>query len=186
MANNMKEIKRQVVLSGLTPILFDRYPGNNKEQLDVMDKIYRDGDVMVLPTTNILSFLSAINTESAPQRVIGRGYKKVCKAAQSFVTMNPYLIPFVREGKALKVNEAGLKVHHGVARVHGPSGMAIPNPKERPMLECPWELHFDLSLLETPDLNEKLLRDLFEKGGIAIGFGTFRGAFGKFYIKKWE
>jgi phosphoribosylaminoimidazole (AIR) synthetase len=38
---SIKTIERDVVLSGLTPILFDRYPGNNTEQLEVMDKIYR-------------------------------------------------------------------------------------------------------------------------------------------------
>jgi hypothetical protein len=182
----LKTVEREVVLSGLTPILFDRYPGNNKEQLDVMEKCYWKDDVMVLPSTNVSSFLSATNTESAPQRVVGRGYKKVCKAAQSFVTILPNDIPFSRNGKEVTRANAGLKVHSAVARMRGPSGLAIPNPKERPMLETPWELRFKLTLLETPDLNEKLLRDLFEKGGIAIGFGTFRGVFGKFKVDSWK
>lgn len=181
----LKKIEREVVLSGLTPILFDRYSGNNKEQLDVMDKVYLDGERLVLPSTNVLSFLSAVNTESAPQRVIGRGYKKVCKAAQSFVTIAPHLIPFTRNGKELTLKNAGLKVHSAVARMMKGS-LAIPNPKERPLLDAPWELRFKLTLYETPDLNEKLLRDLFELGGIAIGLGTFRGVFGKFKVESWK
>ena len=64
--------------------------------------------------------------------------------------------------------------------------LAIPNPKERPMLSAPWESSFKLNLLETPELNEVLLKKLFEKGGIAIGLGTFRGVFGKFKVTKWE
>ena len=180
-----KTINRQITLTGLTPILFDRYSGNNKEQLSTMDKIYLDGDHMVIPSTNILSFLSAQNTESAPQRVIGRGYKEVCKAAQSFVTIEPFNIPLSREGEPLTAKNANLKIHYAVAKIMK-GKLAIPNPKERPMLETPWELTFTLSLLETPELNEVLLKKLFEKGGIAIGLGTFRGVFGKFKITQWD
>lgn len=183
----MKDIKTkeiEVVLTGLTPILFDRYSGNNKEQLAVMDKVYLNEGKMVLPATNVLSFLSAQNTESAPQRVIGRGYKEVCKAAQSFVTISPLWIPFSRNGKALTLENADLKIHYGVAKIMK-GKLAIPNPKERPMLELPWELSLTLTLLETPELNEVLLQKLFEKGGLAIGLGTFRGVFGKFKVTKW-
>jgi len=180
-----KTVERDVVLSGLTPILFDRYPGNNKEQLDVMDKVYLKDGMMVLPSLNVLSFLSAQNTESAPQRVIGRGYKEVCKAAQSFVSILPMDIPFYRDGKPLKVSEANLKVHQTVARVMK-GKLAVPNPKERPMLDTPWELRLKIILLETPELNDVKLRELFERGGLAIGLGTFRGVFGKFKVEKWE
>jgi hypothetical protein len=180
----MKTIERTIVLSGLTPILFDRYSGNNKEQLGTMDKIYSDGEFLALPSTNILSFLSAQNTESAPQRVIGRGYKEVCKAAQSFVTIEPMLIRFVRDGKELRIEDAELKVHFAVAKIMK-GKLAIPNPKERPILDLPWELKFKLTLLETPELNEVLLKKLFERGGLAIGLGTFRGVFGKFKVSEW-
>ena len=114
---DMKSITREIVLTGLTPILFDRYSGNNKEQLAPMDKIYTEGECMVLPSTNVLSFLSAQNTESAPQRVIGRGYKEVCKAALSFVTIEPFNIPFIRNGKPLTVKDANLKMHFAIAKI---------------------------------------------------------------------
>jgi hypothetical protein len=181
----LKKIKRTITLRGLTPILFDRYSGNNKEQLGVMEKVYTKGDALVLPSTNILSFLSATNTESAPKRVIGRGYKEVCKAAQSFITIEPFEIPFTRNGKPLTLANSNIKIHHAVARVLKGS-LAIPNPKERPMLETPWEISFNLTLLETPELNEVLLKKLFEMGGIAIGIGTYRGVFGKFCVANWE
>lgn len=181
---DMKSITREITLSGLTPILFDRYSGNNKEQLSVMDKVYLSGDNLVLPSTNILSFLSAQNTESAPQRVIGRGYKEVCKAAQSFITIEPMLIPFLRNNKPLTTANADLKIHYAVAKIMK-GKLAIPNPKERPILDTPWSLTFKLTLLETPELNEVLLKKLFEYGGLAIGIGTFRGVFGKFKVEKW-
>ena len=181
----MRKIERLVVLSGLTPILFDRYSGNNKEQLSTMDKVYLDGEFLALPSTNILSFLSAQNTESAPQRVVGRGYKEVCKAAQSFVTIEPYMIRFMRDGKPMTVENSKMKVHLSVAKIMK-GKLAVPNPKERPMLELPWELRFKVSLLETPELNEVLLKKLFEYGGISIGLGTFRGVFGKFKVSEWK
>jgi len=182
---DIKAITREVVLNGLTPILFDRYSGNNKEQLSVMDKIYVNEGHMVLPSTNILSFLSAQNTESAPQRVIGRGYKEVCKAAQSFVTIEPLFIPFLANGKTLTPETANIKIHYAVAKIMK-GKLAVPNPKERPMLETPWQLKFKITLLETPELNEVLLKKLFEKGGLAIGLGTFRGVFGKFKVESWS
>lgn len=182
---NYNQVVKKVTLTGLTPIMFDRYSGNNKEQLAAKDKIYLDGKNLVLPSTNILSFLSAQNTESAPQRVIGRGYKEVCKAAQSFVTISPMLIPFTRKGKPLTIDNADIKMHYAVAKIMK-GKLAVPNPKERPYLECPWELSFELTLLETPELNENLLRKLFEKGGVAIGLGTFRGVFGKFEVIEWK
>lgn len=179
------QVEREVLLTGLTPILFDRYSGNNKEQLSVMDKIYLEGENLVLPSINIISFLSAQNTESAPQRVIGRGYKEVAKAAQSFVTISPFYIHFLRNGKPLTLDNADLKVHYAVAKIMK-GKLAVPNPKERPILDLPWELKFNITLLETPELNENLLKTLFEKGGIAIGLGTFRGVFGKFKVTSWK
>ena len=182
----MRTINRKVVFSGLTSIMFDRYSGNNKEQLDPMDKCYvNEQGHLVLPSTNLLSFLSAQNTESATQRVVGRGYKEVCKAALSYVSIEPYNIPFLRKGKPILKNEENIKMHYAVAKIMK-GKLAIPNPKERPMLEPEWKLEFNLTLQETPELNEMLLKKIFEMGGNAVGLGTFRGVFGKFKVESWE
>ena len=181
-----RNIKRKIVLSGLTPIMFDRYSGNNKEQLDPMDKVYtNEQGHLVLPSTNILSFLSAQNTESATQRIVGRGYKEVCKAALSYISIEPFLIPFLRKGKPIEKNEDNVKMHYAVAKIMK-GKLAIPNPKERPIIETEWKLEFELTLQETPELTETLLKKIFEIGGNAIGLGTFRGVFGKFKVEIWE
>lgn len=183
---NQNIVQRSIVLTGRTPILFDRYSGNNKENLATMEKVYTDtSGNLVLPSLNIISFLSAQNTESAPQRIIGRGYKEVAKAALSFVNINEFYIPFYRNNEILHKDKSNLKIHYSVAKIMK-GKLAVPNPKERPMLDLPWELRFNLELIETPELNENLLRKLFEKGGMAIGLGTFRGVFGKFEVTKWE
>jgi len=179
-------MKKSVVLTGTTPIMFDRYSGNNKTELRPLEKVYTDEEgYLVLPSLNILSFLSATNTESAPKRVIGRGYKEVAKAALSFVTIEPFNIPFLVNGKKITLETADIDIHFAVARVMKGS-LAVPNPKERPLLNLPWDLEFQISLIETPELGEQLLQKLFEIGGLAIGFGTFRGVFGKFKIVKWD
>jgi len=185
MENGMRTKKIEVVLSGVTPILFDRYAGDNKTQLSFMEKAYTEKGNLVLPSLNVMSFLSAQNTESATQRVVGRGYKEVCKAALSYITVSPLNIPFTRNGKPIEANETNLERHMTVARIMK-GKLAVPNPKERPMLKDPWELSFTIDLLETPSLREELLRKIFEQGGHAVGLGTFRGVFGKFRVKSWE
>ena len=183
---NIRKVNRSVVLSGLTPIIFDRYSGNNKEQLSPMDKCYvTDGGFLVFPSINLLSFLSAQNTESATQRVVGRGYKEVCKAALSYVSIAPYNIPFTSFGEKILCNDETIEIVSHVAKIMK-GKLAIPNPKERPMLKTPWSLEFNLELQETPELNEVLLKRIFEIGGNAVGIGTFRGVFGKFKVEKWE
>ncbi len=64
--------------------------------------------------------------------------------------------------------------------------LSIPSDKERPVLPLPWCLSFELTLYKNPDLNENILRRLFEDGGIQIGLGTFRGVFGKFEVTNWK
>jgi hypothetical protein len=176
------------MLKGLRPVMFDRYAGSNKEQLAPMDKVYvsqEDKKTLVMPAINIVSFLSSINAESAPRRLLGKGWGAVAKAALSFVEIDPVEIPFTRNGKTLTAEHAGLWIHFGVARMKK-GALVIPNPKERPVLPLPWELSFTIKLFTNPDLTEAILKRLFEDGGLCIGLGTFRGVFGKFEVEKWE
>jgi hypothetical protein len=178
-----KTVSRKVELVGITPIMFDRYSGNNKEQLDVMEKCYREDNFLVFPSLNIMSFLSSMNSESATQRTIGRGWKEVAKSALSYIQITPFMISIEHGKKRAEVSD--LKVHTGVAKIKK-GNLVVPNPKIRPYLDLPWSMSFNLSLFETPELNEVLLKKIFEIGGSAIGLGTFRGVFGKFEVSKWE
>lgn len=180
----MKTTKRKVILKGITPIMFDRYGGSNDEQLQPMKKAYYSSEGnLVFPALNIASFLSSQNTESAPQRVSGKKWKTVAKAALSFVQINPFEIPILRDGQPVTEDDLVLMRH--VARVKK-GNLSVPNPKERPVLNLPWSIEFDITLLETNELSESVLQRLFEVGGLAIGLGTFRGVFGKFIVDKWE
>lgn len=190
MATKVNSVTRKITLKGLRPIMFDRYAGSNKEQLAPMDKLYyghtpETKETLVMPAINISSFLTSINNESAPRRLLGKGWQAVAKAALSFVDISPVDIPFMRNGKPITVDNSGVYIHFGVARMKK-GALVIPNAKERPVLPLPWSLTFDMTLFTNPDLTESILRRLFDEGGLCIGLGTFRGVFGKFAIESWE
>ena len=181
--------KKLVVLTGLTPIMFDRYSGDNKTELTPEQKLYLNSNgELLLPSLNIISFLSAQNTESATKRVLPpREYKPVAASLLSCISVDPLDIPFFRSGKPIKVgvfsndkdSVSGMHIERHVARL--PKG--IPNPKVRPVLPLPWELKFEMSIYPSENLNESLIERIFSQGGIQIGLGTYRGVYGKFSFK---
>jgi hypothetical protein len=61
----------------------------------------------------------------------------------------------------------------------------FPNPKVRPVLPAPWSLEFDFELFPNREIKEQEIVNLFEEAGMAIGLGTFRGVFGKYYVENW-
>jgi hypothetical protein len=191
-SGTLEIVRRRVVLRGITPIAFDAYPGDNQTQVEVHQKMYyaEDGKTLCLPVENISSFLSAQNTVSAPQRLGLKGWKKIANACLSFVSIEPARVPFMRDGKPIvfgkfegdKDTLSGVVIKRHTARVKG----GIPNPKVRPFLPLPWQLEFNISIYPTNEIKEVTVLRLFKEGGIALGFGTFRGVFGKFVVDAWE
>jgi hypothetical protein len=199
-AGNRELITRRVTLTGINPIMFDRYPGDNQTQLQPGQKFYlaEDGRTLTLPATNIMSFLSAKNTDSAPKRLLdSRKYKKFTEACASFVMIQADVEDFseslviTRNGDPLefsgfdekeKCPTSGAYIQRDVARLE----KGIPNPKVRPVISTPWEVSFRLSLFQNDQLQEQQLKNIFEGGGIAVGLGTWRGRFGKFVVSEWE
>lgn len=186
-------VKRKVHIRGLTDIMFDRYPGDNDTKLEPWQKMYLGGAgrTICLPSANIMSFLSAKNTDSAPKRLLdSRKYKTFTSACGSFVSIGPHMIPFLRGGKEIMFGKlenevdasSGVYVHHAVARLE----KGIPNPKHRPTLPMPWELVFDLTLLPNKQIQEQQLMNVFAEGLLCLGLGTFRGQFGKAEVVSWK
>jgi hypothetical protein len=155
-------------------------------------------NILALPAINISSFLSAQHTESAPKRLReAKKYKAICNACKSFTLAksddphNPDFIPFLRNGEKIEVGHkfddelepmSGLYLSRHVARLKD----GIPNPKERPTLPLPWSLAFMFLIFPNSEIKEEEIYNLFVEGGLAIGFGTYRGCFGKFEVVKWE
>jgi hypothetical protein len=193
----LEVVTRQVTLTGLQPIMFDRYAGDNKTKLSWQDKIYLKPNTnrLVLPTVNLSSFLSAHNTNSAPKRLRDkRAYKDICNACLSFVSITAtdgtQDIEFIRNDQPIEVGTfsdsldetSGIYLHRSVARLE----KGIPNPKERPVLPLPWALKFNLTIYPNQEIKEAEIKNLIEEGGLAIGLGTFRGVFGKFVVSEWK
>lgn len=178
--------------------MFDRYAGDNQTKLNWNQKVYLipNTSVLCMPTMNIVSFLSAHNTNSAPKRLRdSKHFKKIANACLSFVQIigdddSPSNIAFLRDGKRIEVGKftddseplSGLRLHRSVARLD----KGIPNPKERPLLPLPWAIRFRLSIFPNKEIKEQEIKNLIEEGGLAIGLGTFRGVFGKFEITEWD
>lgn len=192
---NVVNIK--VRLNGLTEIMFDRYAGDNNTKLDWTQKVYYipGTNKLCLPTTNITSFLTAHNTNSAPKRLRDkRKYKDICNANLSFCIVQASdgsaFIPFLKNNEPIttgnfgpeKDERSGIYLHRSVARLD----KGIPNPKERPVLPLPWALEFRLTILPNNEIKESEIYNLFKEGGLAIGLGTYRGVYGKFLIDLWE
>lgn len=180
------KLTKKVVLTGLTEILFDRYAGDNTTQLPPEQKMYLVGRTVVLPSLNLLSFLSAVNTESAPKLLFdSRKYRAIASAMLASCIISPTQVPFLRNDKPIQFGEfnsdgvdekSGIQIVKHVARLE----KGIPNPKIRPMLGLPWSLKFNMVILPHPDISLEIVEKLFYEGGARIGLGTFRKAFGKF------
>ena len=187
------EILRKVVLTGNRHITFDRYAGDNRTELPTDQRLYlMAGNVICLPSLNIMSLLSAENTPSAPKRFLdARQYKKVAAAIRSFVTISEFEIPFLRDGKPIVFGVfgedgvdklSGCYISRSVARLE----KGIPHPKVRPVLPTPWELRFTLEISANEEVSEDMIQNLLVRSGPAIGLGTFRGVYGKFRVTTWE
>lgn len=193
-------IVRRVSIKGATPIMFDRYAGDNRTQLEPYQKLYLGGEsgrIICLPTANIMSFLSAQNTDSAPKFVLDkRTYKQFALACKSYVTIagvgegvSPQLIPFERDGRPIEFGrfdgdedkQSGVYIDRRVARLE----KGIPNPKVRPVLPLEWSLHFELRIFPNKHFQEQELQNVFEEGLMCLGLGTFRGQFGKATVSDW-
>lgn len=194
----LEKVSRTVTLRGIRDIMFDRYAGDNKTKLEWHQKIYQvpGTDILCLPAINIVSFLTAHNTNSAPKRLRDkRAYKDIANACLSFTSItghptSPNYVPILRDGALIRVGAfgedrdpaSGIYLHRAVARLD----KGIPNPKERPVLPLPWSIEFTLDIYPNKEIKEQEIRNLVEEGGLAIGLGTFRGVFGKFVIDTWE
>jgi len=193
-AKRVELTTRKIRLIGLTDIMFDRYPGDNNTQLEPHQKLYLepgDSRIIGLPSINIMSFLSAHNTNSAPKRLRDkRKFKDIANAMLSFVSIKELFIPLIRDGKPIVFGGfdgdrdplSGAYIHRAVARLD----KGIPNPKVRPVVPLDWSIEFTMDIFSNREIREVDIQNLIEEGGRAVGLGTWRGVFGKFLVDAWD
>ena len=56
----------------------------------------------------------------------------------------------------------------------------------RPILNLPWELSFQLEIVDNQLINETKLMNWFKSGGLLIGLGGYRPKYGRFMVKRFE
>lgn len=171
-------------LTGIRPILFDRYGGDNKTKLEVYDKGYRNAEGEYgIPTLNMFSMLAAQNTPSVAKRFYGKQGREVALGVMSFCDIQSvgddpmFAVIKASDGSSYTANDERIKILNHVARLD----KGVPNPKERPMIPVGWSVAFRFELQENQMLNEATLRRMIEQGGI-LGLGTFRPIFGRYSV----
>jgi len=186
----MKEIKTTTLtatLRGIRPIMFDRYAGDNKTKLPVMEKFYTTpSGHLVIPVLNLYSLLAAQNTPSVAKRFYGKQARDVALGVMSFVSieatgedpLNAQILD--AEGTPYTIQDPRIEILQHVARVKD----GVPNPKERPMLPTGWKIKIQLTHQENTLLTSACLQTMLDQGGI-LGLGTFRPIFGR-YTVEWE
>lgn len=175
----------QVTLSGLRPLMFDRYAGDNNTTLPVQERMYLSEDHnLIIPVVNLYSLLCAENTKSVCRQFFGRQGKTIALGIASYTMIEPFEIPLIAHGQPIQFNGTfnhQIVVHNSVARL----AKGIPNPKQRPMLKCPWELKFSVEYQPNPHCTIENLRQAFAMGG-TLGLGTFRPFFGRYDLTQWD
>lgn len=178
----------RVTLHGQKPgIMFDRYLGDNVSKVPNHEKMYKtvSGELFI-PSLNIISFLSAQNTRSAARALYPvRQYKDKATALLGATVIGQAEIPLTRNGEPIVWNgnfddgpaagPSGIWLHRSVARL----AKGIPNPKERPVINAPWEASFDVTLFPNDQVQPDEFKGLVEDGMALVGLGTFRGVYGK-------
>jgi len=180
-----------VKLRGIRPLMFDRYPGDNKTKLDPLDKIYlNEQQELCLPTTAIYSLLAARNTGSVSKYFAGKQQKAVSTAILAFCQFtpihgdDPFLIPLRdEEGKPYLKSDPRIKVYD---RFIGKTKDGTPNENSiRPAIPKGWSVDIAVEFIENEMIQLSALKKMFEQGGI-LGLGTFRPVFGRYYVEQWE
>lgn len=182
MISDLMTIKVQ--LTGLRPMMFDRYAGDNSTQLPTAEKMYLTEDrQLIMPAINVLSLLAAENGKSVCRQFFGKNGKTIALGVSSYCNITPFEIPIMDDNGPIFFKDWNkqISVHKAVARL----AKGIPNPKERPLLALPWYLSFEFEYQENKYCTLENLRQAITMGGI-LGMGTFRPFFGRYEVTKFE
>lgn len=180
----MKTATINVEFTGVRPMMFNRYAGDNNTQLPAEDKMYLTADrCLMLPAINLFSLLAAENTKSVCRQFFGKGGRSIGLGIAAFVNIEPFDIPIMSNGKEVRFvgwNDQIEKCFH-VGRL----SKGVPNPVYRPKLNLPWNISFQVSYIENKQCTIENLRSAFSMGGI-LGIGSFRPYFGRYELTKWD
>lgn len=174
----------QCQLSGLRPMMFDRYAGDNATALPPEEKMYLSPDLhLIMPAVNLYSLLVSENGKSVCRQFFGKGGKNIALGIASYTSIEPFDIPILDDSGPVKFSgwNGQISIHRSVARL----AKGIPNPKVRPMLSLPWSVSFEVTYQDNKYCTLENLRQAFMMGG-TLGLGTFRPFFGRYEVSRWD
>jgi len=177
--------KRNVILNGLTPLMLDRFVG--QEEIPVEQKLYRaaDGETLILPSTNIMGFLASKSSNSClRQFASNKDWKIIEPILRSSVAVYPESIPILDNGEPIVFRDWTDKIRVDERQARPSSTARV--IARRPKIELPWSLTFTIAINESEKINEGMMHDWFDRGGflVGVGGGTTIG-FGRFTIGDW-
>lgn len=173
-----------VQLTGLRPLMFDRYAGDNNTKLQPHEMMYLDGQQhLTIPALNLYSMLCAVNTKSVCRQFFGKAGATIGLGIAGYTTIEPFEILIHDDAGPIGFHgyNGQIYIHNAVARL----AKGIPNPKSRPTLKLPWHLDFTVNYSDNKYCTLENLRQAFTLGG-SLGLGTFRPFFGTYELTQWE
>jgi hypothetical protein len=180
----MKTLKIAVQLSGVRPLMFDRYAGDNNTQLAARDKMYLDQDgCLTIPAINVYSLLHNENGMSVTKQFFGKQRKNVGLGIMSYTSIDQMEIPLLDDNGPIFFDDWNDQIYvmKHVARL----AKGVPNPKERPVLATPWRVEFEMEYQENKLCTLNNLQQIFQYGG-SMGLGTFRPQFGRYELTRFD
>lgn len=175
-------------LSGIRPIMFDRYPGDNSTKLEPLDKFYLNASGECgLPVLNFFSLLAAQNTPSVGKTFWGKGYKNLCMALMAYINFeateeDPTMATIYDEtGKAYRPDDPRIQVLAHVARTK----QSTPNPTMRPIIPKGWCIRLRMDHQDNDMIKPPTIKKMLQQAG-TLGLGTFRPIFGRFITEVQE
>jgi hypothetical protein len=187
-----KEIN--IVLEGISDIMFDRFYDHSKEDIPPERKLYLNGaSQVVLPSENIWSFLfREMPPNGIIRRIEGKKAKDYIDIGQAMLAIKPSVIPFLRDGEPIVFDGFGdSKPFYyndwsaGIGKQSGGKAIKL-EIRKRPVLREPWDLAFKILLFPNDRVTPEKLRSWFEQGGLVVALGTYRPKHGRFSVRDWD
>jgi len=188
----MDLFKVDIKLSGLSDILFDRFIDHSKDIRPPEQKLYlTDGNKVVLPCTNIDSFLFGEKPPGCVKAFCSKGSKEFLRVGMSHLNISPGLIHFFDDEEKDIVFD-GFDEHSKFWILNQPantqkgSSVIKQEAKPRPAMKLPWNLKFTITIIKNNVIDTTKLYNWFVKGGMEIALCNYRPRFGRFEVKEWD
>ena len=179
-----------VELEGLADIMFDRFIDHSSEKRPIEQKLYlNEKGELVIPAENIYAFLFSENPPGCAKAFEGKKGKEYFRLGQGSVFVSPFHIPALHNSLPVVVDKVigdQFWVFEAAPRTKSGSLSIKQEIKPRPVLKLPWNITFEITIIESVLITETKILNWFTKGGIEIGLGTYRPRFGRFHVKRFE